>query len=45
MPDPEVDDARARTTLRVAGAATEDDAVTVARTIARDSLVKTAIFG
>jgi glutamate N-acetyltransferase / amino-acid N-acetyltransferase len=34
-----------RVTVRVTGAATEDDAVTVARTIARDSLVKTAIFG
>jgi len=34
-----------RITVRVTGAATEDDAVTVARTIARDSLVKTAIFG
>ena len=34
-----------RITVRVSGAATEDDAVTVARTIARDSLVKTALFG
>jgi len=34
-----------RITVRVTGAATEDDAVTVARTVARDSLVKTAIFG
>ena len=34
-----------RITVRVTGAATEDEAVTVARTIARDSLVKTAIFG
>jgi len=34
-----------RITVRVTGAATEDDAVTVARTIARDSLVNTAIFG
>lgn len=34
-----------RITVRVTGAATEDDAVTVARSIARDSLVKTAIFG
>ena len=34
-----------RITVRVAGAATEDDAVVVARTVARDSLVKTAIFG
>ncbi|MBL8925865.1 MAG: bifunctional glutamate N-acetyltransferase/amino-acid acetyltransferase ArgJ [Pseudonocardia sp.] len=34
-----------RVTVRVTGAATEDDAVSVARTIARDSLVKTAIFG
>jgi glutamate N-acetyltransferase / amino-acid N-acetyltransferase len=32
-------------TVRVTGAVTEDEAVTVARTIARDSLVKTAIFG
>jgi glutamate N-acetyltransferase / amino-acid N-acetyltransferase len=29
----------------VTGAATEDDAVTAARVIARDSLVKTALFG
>jgi glutamate N-acetyltransferase/amino-acid N-acetyltransferase len=29
----------------VTGAATEDDALTVARVIARDSLVKTALFG
>ena len=34
-----------RATIRVTGAATEDDAVTVARTVARDSLVKTALFG
>lgn len=34
-----------RVTVRVVEAASEDDAVTVARTIARDSLVKTAIFG
>jgi glutamate N-acetyltransferase/amino-acid N-acetyltransferase len=34
-----------RITVRVTGAATEDDAVTVARTVARDSLVKTALFG
>ena len=34
-----------RITVRVTGAATDDDAVTVARTVARDSLVKTAIFG
>jgi glutamate N-acetyltransferase/amino-acid N-acetyltransferase len=34
-----------RITVRVTGAATEDEAVTVARTIARDSLVKTAMFG
>jgi glutamate N-acetyltransferase / amino-acid N-acetyltransferase len=34
-----------RVAVRVAGAATEDDAVTVARTVARDSLVKTAMFG
>ncbi|GAA0946169.1 bifunctional glutamate N-acetyltransferase/amino-acid acetyltransferase ArgJ [Pseudonocardia zijingensis] len=34
-----------RITVRVAGAATEDEAVTVARTVARDSLVKTALFG
>ncbi|TCK24701.1 bifunctional glutamate N-acetyltransferase/amino-acid acetyltransferase ArgJ [Pseudonocardia endophytica] len=34
-----------RITVRVTGAASEDDAVVVARTIARDSLVKTAIFG
>jgi glutamate N-acetyltransferase/amino-acid N-acetyltransferase len=29
----------------VSGAATEDDAVAGARTVARDSLVKTALFG
>lgn len=29
----------------MSGAATEDDAVAAARTIARDSLVKTALFG
>ena len=34
-----------RATITVTGAATEDDAVTVARMIARDSLVKTALFG
>jgi glutamate N-acetyltransferase/amino-acid N-acetyltransferase len=34
-----------RIAVRVTGAATEDDAVTVARTVARDSLVKTALFG
>jgi glutamate N-acetyltransferase / amino-acid N-acetyltransferase len=34
-----------RATIRVVGAATEDEAVVVARTIARDSLVKTALFG
>ena len=34
-----------RITVHVTGAATEDDAVTVARTVARDSLVKTALFG
>ncbi|TQM37165.1 bifunctional glutamate N-acetyltransferase/amino-acid acetyltransferase ArgJ [Pseudonocardia cypriaca] len=34
-----------RITVRVTGAASEDDAVTVARTVARDSLVKTALFG
>jgi glutamate N-acetyltransferase/amino-acid N-acetyltransferase len=34
-----------RVTVRVTGAATEDDAVAVARTVARDSLVKTAMFG
>ena len=34
-----------RVTVRVTGAADEDDAVTVARTVARDSLVKTALFG
>ncbi|MFP5073100.1 bifunctional glutamate N-acetyltransferase/amino-acid acetyltransferase ArgJ [Pseudonocardia nantongensis] len=34
-----------RISVRVTGAATEDDAVTVARTIARDALVKTAMFG
>lgn len=34
-----------RITVRVTGAASEGDAVTVARTIARDSLVKTAMFG
>jgi glutamate N-acetyltransferase/amino-acid N-acetyltransferase len=34
-----------RITVRVSGAASEDDAVTVARTIARDALVKTAMFG
>jgi glutamate N-acetyltransferase / amino-acid N-acetyltransferase len=34
-----------RATIRVTGAASEDDAVVVARTVARDSLVKTALFG
>jgi glutamate N-acetyltransferase/amino-acid N-acetyltransferase len=34
-----------RVTVRVTGAATDDEAVVVARTIARDSLVKTAMFG
>ena len=34
-----------RITVRVTGAATEDEAVTIARTVARDSLVKTALFG
>jgi glutamate N-acetyltransferase / amino-acid N-acetyltransferase len=34
-----------RVTVTVTGAATEDDAVTVARMIARDNLVKTALFG
>jgi glutamate N-acetyltransferase/amino-acid N-acetyltransferase len=34
-----------RILVRVSGAASEDDAVTVARTVARDSLVKTALFG
>jgi glutamate N-acetyltransferase/amino-acid N-acetyltransferase len=34
-----------RVTIRVTGAATEDEAVVVARTVARDSLVKTALFG
>ncbi|GAA4552224.1 bifunctional glutamate N-acetyltransferase/amino-acid acetyltransferase ArgJ [Pseudonocardia xishanensis] len=34
-----------RVTVRVTGAASEEDAVTVARTVARDSLVKTALFG
>jgi glutamate N-acetyltransferase/amino-acid N-acetyltransferase len=34
-----------RITVRVTGAATEDEAVVVARTVARDSLVKTALFG
>ncbi len=34
-----------RITVRVGGAASEDDAVLAARTIARDSLVKTALFG
>jgi glutamate N-acetyltransferase/amino-acid N-acetyltransferase len=34
-----------RVTVRVTGAASEDDALTAARTIARDSLVKTAVFG
>jgi glutamate N-acetyltransferase / amino-acid N-acetyltransferase len=34
-----------RVTVTVTGAVTEDDALTVARTVARDSLVKTALFG
>jgi glutamate N-acetyltransferase/amino-acid N-acetyltransferase len=34
-----------RVVVTVSGAVTEDDAVTVARVIARDSLVKTALFG
>jgi glutamate N-acetyltransferase/amino-acid N-acetyltransferase len=34
-----------RIVVRVVDAASEDDAVTVARTVARDSLVKTALFG
>ena len=34
-----------RVTIRVTSALTEDEAVTAARVIARDSLVKTALFG
>ncbi len=34
-----------RVTITVAGAATEEDAVVCARAVARDSLVKTALFG
>ncbi|KAB7754977.1 N-acetylglutamate synthase [Mycolicibacterium phlei DSM 43239 = CCUG 21000] len=34
-----------RITITVAGAPSEDDALTAARVIARDSLVKTALFG
>jgi glutamate N-acetyltransferase / amino-acid N-acetyltransferase len=34
-----------RVAITVTGAASEDDAVTAARVIARDSLVKTALFG
>jgi glutamate N-acetyltransferase/amino-acid N-acetyltransferase len=34
-----------RVTVTVTGAPSEDDALTVARTVARDSLVKTALFG
>lgn len=34
-----------RVTVTVTGAASEDDALTAARVIARDSLVKTAVFG
>jgi glutamate N-acetyltransferase / amino-acid N-acetyltransferase len=34
-----------RVTVTVTGAATEDDALTAARIVARDSLVKTALFG
>ena len=34
-----------RITVTVTGAASEDDALTAARVVARDSLVKTALFG
>lgn len=34
-----------RVVVRVSGARSEDDAVTVARSVARDALVKTALFG
>ena len=34
-----------RVSVTVTGAPSEDDAVAVARTVARDSLVKTALFG
>jgi glutamate N-acetyltransferase/amino-acid N-acetyltransferase len=34
-----------RVTITVTGATTEDDALNAARTVARDSLVKTALFG
>ena len=34
-----------RVTVRVTGAASEEDALTVARHVARDNLVKTALFG
>jgi glutamate N-acetyltransferase / amino-acid N-acetyltransferase len=34
-----------RVTVTVIGAASEDDALTAARAVARDSLVKTAVFG
>ncbi|EFV14466.1 bifunctional glutamate N-acetyltransferase/amino-acid acetyltransferase ArgJ [Segniliparus rugosus] len=34
-----------RVVIRVAGAASEDEAVAAARVVARDSLVKTALFG
>ncbi|WIM88839.1 bifunctional glutamate N-acetyltransferase/amino-acid acetyltransferase ArgJ [Candidatus Mycobacterium wuenschmannii] len=34
-----------RVTISVTGALTEDDALTAARVVARDSLVKTALFG
>jgi glutamate N-acetyltransferase / amino-acid N-acetyltransferase len=34
-----------RVTVTATGAATDDDAVTAARVVARDSLVKTALFG
>ncbi|MGV0838301.1 bifunctional glutamate N-acetyltransferase/amino-acid acetyltransferase ArgJ [Mycolicibacterium thermoresistibile] len=34
-----------RVSITVTGARTEDDALTVARVVARDSLVKTALFG
>lgn len=34
-----------RVTVTVTGAASEEDAVTAARVVARDSLVKTAVFG
>jgi glutamate N-acetyltransferase/amino-acid N-acetyltransferase len=34
-----------RVTISVSGAASEQDALTVARAVARDNLVKTALFG